>query len=225
MRLLTLDTSTEACSAALYINGDVSERFAVTPGGHGRHILAMAESLLAEAGMELKALDAVAFCRGPGSFTGVRIAAGVVQGMALGLGLPVVPVSSLAALAQGAHREYRAAYVLAAIDARMNELYWARYRLGDSELMMLDGAENVSAVQDVKLPAAGQWWGVGSGWSAYGDRLAERFSGHLCGYVADRYPRAGDAALLAVEALRSGRTVTADEVTPVYLRDKVAEKM
>ena len=221
MRLLVVDTSTEACSVALYVDGKVSERFVMAPAAHGRHVLTMIESLLGEADVRLGALDGLGFCRGPGSFTGVRIAAAVVQGLALGLDLPVAPVSSLAALAQGARRECGATNILAGIDARMDELYWACYRIGEDAAVALDGAEHVSAVQDVKVPD-GQWWAVGSAWGVYGDRLTERFGGRLCGYVADRYPRAADAAPLVAQAFRRGLTVTADAVAPVYLRDTVA---
>lgn len=224
MKLLAIDTSTEACSAALYLDGQVRQRYAMTPGGHGRHILAMVQSLLQEAGMPLNAMDALAFGRGPGGFTGVRMATGVIQGLALGLDIPVVPVSSLAALAQGAVAGGSAEAVLAAIDARMNEVYWAAYRLAEGGVVALQGEERVNDVEGVTLPAGGAWWGIGSGWRIYGERLSERFGHRLSGYSADRYPRAADIVALAVHDYRLGRAVPVDQVTPVYLRDRVVHK-
>ena len=126
MKLLALDTATEACSAALYIDGEIKQEYQLAPREHTRLILAMVESLLVEAGITIKQLDALAFGRGPGSFTGVRIATGAVQGMAYGADLPVVPVSTLASIAQSVHDEHQAESVLTAIDARMQAVYWAR---------------------------------------------------------------------------------------------------
>jgi len=224
MKLLALDTSTEACSAALWIDGVISERYALTPNDHGRHILGMLESLVSEAGIALPMLDALAFGRGPGSFTGVRIAAGVVQGLALGADLPVVPVSSLAALARAAYREHRATAVLAAIDARMNEVYWGCYRISGEGQVEVEGDEVVIVPAGVPVPVTGQWRGIGSGWAAYGEQLAARVGERLTGYDGDRYPGAADVAALAAAAYARGQAVPADQVTPVYLRDNVVHK-
>jgi tRNA threonylcarbamoyladenosine biosynthesis protein TsaB len=224
MKLLALDTSTEACSAALWMEGRVSERFALTPGDHGRHILGMVRDLLEEAGVALTALDALAVGRGPGGFTGVRIATSVVQGLALGADLPVVPVSSLAALAHGAYRDGRTAQVLAAIDARMNEVYWGAYRVLGEGRVEADGDERVCGADQVPVPSAGDWFGVGSAWAAYGERLAARLGSRLRGHDGDRYPRAADVAPLAVTAFHRGQALAADRVAPVYLRDDVVRK-
>ena len=224
MKLLALDTSTEACSAALWIDGCVSERYALTPNDHGRHILGMVEALFDESGIVLSSLDTLAFGRGPGSFTGVRIAAGVVQGLALGADLPVVPVSSLAALARGAYREHRSTAVLAAIDARMNELYWGCYRVSPEGLAEVVGEECVAPPGQVPLPESGRWRGSGSGWAVYGESLARHLGERLTGYDGDRYPHAADVAGLAAAAYAQGLAVAVELVAPVYLRDNVVHK-
>src|SRR3569833_3307602 len=130
MKLLAIDTATEACSAALYLDGAVNKRYVLAPREHALLILPMIDELLRDANLSPLELDAVAFGRGPGAFTGLRIAAGVAQGIAYGADLPVVPVSSLAALAQGCYRERGVTRVLATIDARIGEVYWGAYRLG-----------------------------------------------------------------------------------------------
>jgi len=224
MKLLALETSTEACSAALSIDGDTRERFELTPGGHGRHILAMSQSLLEEAGIGLTALDALAFGRGPGGFTGVRIATAVIQGLALGLDVPVVPVSSLAALAQGASAGLQVPAVLAAIDARMGEVYWGAYRAGEGGLVAALGDERVDLPEAVRAPEGERWGGAGSGGASYAGRLGAGLGPRLAGVDADRYPRAGDVAALAAGTYRRGKAVTVDEVAPVYLRDRVVRK-
>ncbi|HLA75288.1 MAG TPA: tRNA (adenosine(37)-N6)-threonylcarbamoyltransferase complex dimerization subunit type 1 TsaB [Gammaproteobacteria bacterium] len=223
MKILALDTSTEACSAALSINGEISERFELAPRGHSQLILPMLNDLLREAGLALAQIDAVAFGCGPGSFTGLRIAAGVTQGIAFGADLPVIPISSLAALAQGAHRETGVANILAAIDARMGEVYWAAYQCTNG-LMQLIGDEGVFAPDKVPVPESGMWHGIGSGWGAYGDALQHRLSDILGTCHADRYPRARDVALLAADKFSRGQTIGAEQALPVYLRNEVAWK-
>lgn len=224
MKLLALDTSTEACSAALYVDGRVRARFRMAPREHSKLILEMLDSLLAEAELKPAALDGLAYGRGPGSFTGVRIAAGTVQGIALGLDLPVVPVSSLAALAQGMRREYGSERVLTAIDARMQEVYWATYRLGASGLMELIGDERVLPPQDVPVPSEHAWDAAGSGWDRYREALAARLSERLLSIYPTRFPSAEDVALLGAAGLQSGRGLSAERALPVYLRDRVAAK-
>lgn len=224
VKILAVDTSTEACSAALLSDGEVTERFQLAPREHAALILPMVESLLAEAGLALGRLDALAFGRGPGAFTGVRIGTGVVQGLAFGAELPVVPVSSLAAIAQGTWRELGAERVLAAIDARIQEVYWGTYRRGDSGVMELSGQELVCRPGEVPVPADGGWFGAGTGWGAYGDELRARVGAALDRCEAERFPHAADIAVLAVEGLRRGLAVPAEQALPVYLRDEVAWK-
>jgi len=224
VRLLALDTSTEACSAALYLDGQVRVRFEMAPREHSRVLLPMLDSLLAEAQLHVGALDGLAYGRGPGAFTGVRIAAGTVQGIGLGCDLPVVAVSSLAALAQGVRREFASERVMSAIDARMGEVYWATYRLGPDGLMELIGDEQVVAPGAVPIPSGDHWHGAGSGWGAYGDALRGRLAGLVGDIHPRRYPSAEDVAVLGAAGLQRGRAVSAERALPVYLRDRVASK-
>ena len=224
MKLLAIDTSTEACSAALLIDGEVLERYRLAPREHTRLILPMIDELMSDSGLKVGALDAVAFGRGPGAFTGLRIAAGVIQGIAFAAGLPVVPVSSLAALAVGWHRETGADRVLAAIDARIREVYWGAYECDAAGEARIMGDEVVCSAEQVPVPIGEGWYGVGSGWAAYQPDLQRRLAGALSGWEGQRYPRAHDVALLAVTAVDRGETVSAEHALPVYLRNEVAVK-
>ncbi|NOX76297.1 MAG: tRNA (adenosine(37)-N6)-threonylcarbamoyltransferase complex dimerization subunit type 1 TsaB [Gammaproteobacteria bacterium] len=218
-KVLALETATEGCSAALAIGDHIIERFEIAPRGHSERILPMIDELLAEAGLGVGQLDAIAFGRGPGAFTGVRIAVGVTQGIAFGADLPVVPVSTLAALAQGAEADR----VLAAIDARMGEVYWGAFQRNAEGIMLSCGEESVLAPEQVSAPddAVG-WLGVGSGWQVYGDKLAARVV--VTGWVSDALPHAAAVARQGLAAFAAGQVVAAEAALPVYLRDQVAWK-
>ncbi len=218
-KILALDTSTEACSVALSVDGDVVERFE-TGNQHSDLVLPMVQAVLAEAGLALTQLDAIAFGRGPGSFTGLRIGAGVAQGLAFGADLPVVPISSLAALAQGVD----ALRVLAAFDARMGQIYFGAYVRNDQDLVELLGTEQVIAPAEVPLPEGKDWVGAGSGWDQYHALLSARLGERVARWQRQVCPRARFVAELAVAAYRAGRTVAAESALPVYLRDDVAVK-
>jgi len=222
MKLLAIDTSTEACSAALLIGAETHEHFKLAPREHAKLILPMVDALLAEAGLSLSHLDAVAFGRGPGSFTGLRIAAGVAQGLAFGADLPVLPISTLAALAQGACTDIGATQVLAALDARMSEVYWGVYQISGAGVMELHGDEQVCAPGEVVLPDEGEWRGVGSGWDEYSTALRERCGALVHTVMPERLPRARDIAPLACVAFQRGLSVSAERAMPVYLRNQVA---
>ena len=225
MKMLAIDTATEACSAALYIDGDIIQQYRLAPREHSHIILPMIEQLLAGANLGIADLDALAFGRGPGSFMGVRIAAGVTQGIAFAHELPVVPVSTLAAIAQVAHDETGAVNVLSAIDARMNEVYWAAYRLSEQGCMHPVGEERVIAPDQVAKPDEGGWTGAGSGWSAYGEILTAAVGpGVLSGQMNECFPSAESIVKLAVAEYQAGRHVPAAQAVPVYLRDNVAKK-
>jgi tRNA threonylcarbamoyladenosine biosynthesis protein TsaB len=224
VKLLAVDTSTEACSAALLIDDEIIERYRLAPREHTQLILPMIDALLSEAGLKVVALDGVAFGRGPGAFTGLRIAAGVVQGIAFAADLPVAPVSSLAALAQGIRREAGASRVLAAIDARIQEVYWGAYECDDTARPRIVGVEAVCSPQRIPIPGGDGWYGVGSGWGVYLPHLQRRLAGSLRGWDAQRYPRAHDVALLGAAAIDRGEAVSAEQALPVYLRNEVAVK-
>lgn len=234
MKLLAIETSTEACSAALSINGEISERYEIAPRRHAALILPMIDSLLSEADHTLAQMDAIAFGRGPGAFTGVRIGAGVVQGLAFSVDCPVVPISSLAAMAHGAMLEFSVDNVLAGIDARMGEVYWGIYQRSDSGVQLLD-EEHVCTPDETFLPSgadvpkgslseSGSWFGVGTAWQAYREILDDRYAAILSEYCADFFPRARDIATLGMLAFERGDAIDAEQAQPVYLRNNVAMK-
>lgn len=217
MKLLAFETATEACSVALWVDGEVRERFEVAPRRHAELSLPWAEQLLAEAGIARRQLDLIAVGRGPGAFTGVRLAIALAQGIALALDRPVVAVSTLAALAQGS----AAPRVLAAIDARMGEVYAGAFERIDGELRAV-GTESVSTPDAVSLPDGDGWAGVGTGYGALDGALATRLGDRLASVDAAALPHAADVARLAVRAHARGEAVSADRLEPAYLRNHVA---
>ncbi|MFO7994696.1 MAG: tRNA (adenosine(37)-N6)-threonylcarbamoyltransferase complex dimerization subunit type 1 TsaB [Marinobacter sp.] len=226
MKLLALDTSSEGCSAALLIDGSMTERFELAPRGHTRLLMPMVRELLAEQGLAPAELDAMAFACGPGSFTGLRIATGVVQGLAYGLDVPVVPVSSLAAVAADASARFSLAEgdgIAVAFDARMGEIYWACYvcRAGQPELI---GDEQVCAPEALSLASGvSSWTGVGRGWVLQ-DTFPADVTGAMNNIDDSLVPRASRVAGIAAQAFREGRGVAAAQAQPVYIRDEVAWK-
>lgn len=222
MKILALDAATEACSVALYRDGDVDERFEVPGRGHAERLLPMTEALLQAAGLELRDVDAIAFGRGPGGFTGLRIAAGVAQGLASGSGRPILPVSNLAAVAAAAARAAGAGRVLACMDARMGQVYWATFDCRGHAPAMI-GSEHLSAPEGVALPAGDAWFGAGHGFAAH-PNLAARLGAALAGVDPAVLPRAADIARIAAADFAAGRVLPAARGLPVYLRDEVVHK-
>ena len=236
MNLLALETATEACSVALLrITADgrreVVARRRHAPRQQTELILPMVDEVLAEAGLTLRALDALAYSRGPGAFTGVRIAAAVTQGLALGADLAVIPVSSLQALAQGAARLRGADAVLASFDARMQEIYAGAFA-ADAQGLMQPLADEVAcrpeAVPDALRAAWGRvasarTLGAGSGWATYGEQLVATLP--VAAQATDLEPDAEDVATLAVPVLQTGGAVAPEFALPVYLRDDVWKKL
>jgi len=259
MKVLAIDTATEACSAALYIDDELSNkkitsRYQLAPREHSRLILKMIDDLLAQAELSVSSIDAIAFGQGPGSFMGLRIAAGVVQGIAFAHDIPVILVSTLKAIAQRAYEETGSQNILATIDARMDEVYWAAYSLKDQQ-WHLQGEECVISPDKVFIPEIlgnETWVGAGNGWKSYKDRLLQTAKkvncrqareaplgdckegelptgkrgspGGLQTILSDCFPSAEVIVKLAVEEFKSGNTVTAAEAIPVYLRNDVAKK-
>lgn len=218
MKLLAFETATEACSVALWIDGEVRERFELAPRRHAELSLPWAEQLLADAGIKKSQLDAIALGRGPGAFTGVRLAIAIAQGIALALDRPLVPVSTLAALALQA----QGPRVLASIDARMHEVYAATYELRDGDAFALS-AEIVAASETVSLPdEAIDWHGVGTGFAANDHALQRRLAARFVSIDATALPHAADIARLAAKAYERGGTIAAELVEPAYLRNHVA---
>lgn len=224
-RILALDTATEACSAALLNQHQLDARFEIAPRDHTQRILPLVQDLLQAQQLELTALDALAFGRGPGSFTGVRIGIGIAQGLALGANLPMIGVSSLATMAQGAWRLTGATRVLAAIDARMGEVYWAEYQRDANGEWQGEETEAVLSPEAAQARIAsleGEWTTVGTGWQAYPQLLTAPGAQLVASEVL--LPAAEDMLPLALAAWQRGATVAVEHAEPVYLRNEVAWK-
>ena len=221
MKILALDTATEACSVSLGIGDRHIDRYVELERGHAEQLLPMIDAVLAEGGLSLSDLDAIAFGRGPGGFTGVRLAASVAQGLAFGAGIGVVPISDLAAVAQNVCQQDPAVRrVLVVNDARMREVYWAAFERADS--LVVAGVERVSAAIDVTLPAGeGRWAASGRGLRAWPE-LAERCRAAGASLYPDLLPRASEILALARPAVAGGRILDPSEALPVYVRDNVA---
>ncbi|ULU27165.1 tRNA (adenosine(37)-N6)-threonylcarbamoyltransferase complex dimerization subunit type 1 TsaB [Dyella terrae] len=220
MKLLAIETSTEACSVALIRGDEVIARSEIAPRRHAELVLPMADALLAEAGLGRHALDVIAVGRGPGAFTGVRLGISLAQGMALALDVPVVTVSSLAALALEAPEDD--ADILAVIDARMGEIYAASYRRDDNGGLVVLDEERVCTPGALSLSPSTAWHVVGTGWTTYEDVLRPRLTGALRSAEGARYPQARHVAELAAREFFAGHAHAPEHALPVYLRDKVA---
>jgi tRNA threonylcarbamoyladenosine biosynthesis protein TsaB len=221
MKILCLDTATEACSVSLGIDSASIDRYVELARGHAEQLLPMVHEVLAEGGVHLRDLDAIAFGRGPGGFTGVRLAASVAQGLAFGAGIGVVPISNLAAVAQRvAQLDAGVRRVLVVNDARMREVYWTSFEVGGS---LSSGAERVSAPDEVLLPEGlGSWAAAGRGLLAWPE-LAERCHAAGAAVYADLLPRASEILVLARPLVAAGGVLDPAEGLPVYVRDRVAE--
>lgn len=223
MNLLAIDTATEACMIGLQAG---TQHFAHTErAGRAQteRILPMIEDLRSSAGITLRDLDAIVMGRGPGAFTGLRIAAGVAQGLAFALDIPVVPVSSLLILARTAARVHGVGRVIAAFDARMDEVYWCAAEQQDG-VVVIRGSEHLTAPEQVGEGLEGEWFGVGPAWSAYADRIAGDMLGSLAGCDKDLMPQGEDALELGAQAFAAGLSLPPEQAVPVYLRNEVAWK-
>ena len=218
MKLLALDTSTEYCSAALWLDGQVRARRVLAEQRHSSLLLPMVDELLREAAMTLRQLDGIAYGAGPGSFTGLRIACAVTQGLALGADLPVVGISTLESIAgqTGADR------VLTVLDARMAEVYWAAYQRDPAGWRcVIEPA--LALPESVHVPDGDGWVGAGNGFVALGAVLRPRLTAQLVRIDDTIMPDAAAMAPLAAQAFERGESVDAALAAPIYLRDKVAQ--
>jgi tRNA threonylcarbamoyladenosine biosynthesis protein TsaB len=220
--ILALDTCTESCSAALIYQGKVYSRSADAPREHSQRLLPMVDEVLKEANIPLSQVQVVAYGRGPGSFTGIRICTSMTQGLALGQDLPVIGISTLAAMAQLAITEQGAKQVLCAIDARMNEVYWGQF-VNVNGIATLVGQERVSSAADVllALDTAEDIIACGTGFDAYPQLLE---LANLTRLMSVNFPDARAMLTLAQAGIEQGLTTTVDELAPVYLRDTVTWK-
>ncbi|MDD5241579.1 MAG: tRNA (adenosine(37)-N6)-threonylcarbamoyltransferase complex dimerization subunit type 1 TsaB [Sulfuricella sp.] len=219
MKILALDTSTELCSVALWLDGGTLVREELAGQRHSELVLPMVHELLAEAGLELNALDGIAFGEGPGSFTGLRIGCGVAQGLAFGAGLPVAGVCTLLAMAEASG----AGRVIACLDARMGEVYHGVYEKVEGGWQALS-APGLGAPQDAPEVAGAGWVGCGNGFAAHGEVLVGRYAGQLAEVMPEIFPHAAEIALLGAERFRTGLGMDAAEAAPLYIRNKVALK-
>ena len=216
MNILAFDTSTELCSAALLCNGDLVVREALAGNRHSELLLPMLHELLDEAGLRLQELDGLAFGKGPGSFTGLRIGCGVAQGLAFAADLPVLGVITLEAMALAAGAEH----VLTCIDARMHEVYAGAYRVIGTTIEVVTPPAVLPP--DAFTPAGDQAWvGCGTGFLAYPDKLG----GKVRHVVPAIYPHAREIARLALPCFARGEGQAAELAEPYYIRDKVALKI
>lgn len=230
---LAIDASTEACSVSLIFNGTLFSRFDLCPQSHSIMLLPMIDSVLKEAECKLSDLDGLIFGQGPGSFTGVRIGVGVVQGLAFSANLPVVGVSTLQAMAQQAYRKFQQEKVIAAIDARMSEIYTSAFTLDDNNLMQSTLADAVIKPELAQAHYSGtfaskstsldtDFYGVGTGWDAYHDKLTMHKVNS--GTPEVLFPDAQDMLVIGTELFKQGKAVSAEEAQPVYVRDTVSWK-
>ena len=226
--ILAIETCSESCSVALHHQNIQYQQISTEPRGHADNVLPMVEQVLADAKISLKSLDAIAFTRGPGAFTGVRIGTSVAQGLSLGTNLPLIAVSSLAVLAQGSYRGTSSENCLAALDARMSEVYFGQYQLNSDGLMVAlqdDQVASPNAVtcvdEDKQVSEQNEWYTAGAGWLNYSDDMIQRFKDWNTQSQSERlYPEAIDLLTLAQWHYANGDLLDPAEALPVYVRDQ-----
>ncbi len=220
-KILALDTSTDACSVALHLDGQQQEDFRIIPRQHTKELLPMVQQMMQSAGLKIADLDAICVGRGPGSFAGIRIATGAAQGLAFAAGLPMLPVSTLESMALTVFNKTGATRIVTALDARMNEIYVACYEIVDG-LPQLIGREQVVAPDALQLPE-GDWTVAGTGWRYLTD-MSEVVQQRVTVLEEEIYPSAQDMLSLGLRDWNAGNSVAAEDAQPVYLRDEVAWK-
>ena len=218
--ILAVDTATEACSAALLHEGVVHQRFDVVPRQHHSLIFEMCKAVLSEAKIDIAELDALVYGRGPGAFTGVRIAASLVQGLAYAHTLPVVAISDLQAVALQALEQSDETQVLVAMDARMGEVYYGYFEK-DGNMVKAITNEHIATPEKLVVPDTFKGIAAGNAMPLYRSVLEQTLGGRLIKCYAPELPQASTLLRLAMLPLASGDTLTADQALPVYLRHPV----
>lgn len=219
LNILAVETSGDYCSVALWRDGKIDEREMLSEQRQSGMLIDMVHGLLSDCAVTLPQMDGIAYGAGPGAFTGLRVACGVVQGLAVGIGKPVVGIGTLMALAQSAG----AARVVCCIDARMNEVYHAAYeKSGDGWRAVHE--PGVYAPDDVPMLTGADWQGCGNGFAVHGAALRARYAHQLTGVDDAAHPRARDVALLSAPVFAAGGGLAAECAAPLYVRDKVALK-
>lgn len=222
--LLALETSTDACSAALIHGATLFERFELASRQHAELMLAMIEGLLQEAQLKMQQIEAIAVGAGPGSFMGIRIGSGIAQGLALGLQCPVIPISTLQICAQNAYETWGQTNVVVAWDAHMGAIYYAQYQLDQHQFMRPVYQDALLKPADLFIPELGHWCLVGNAWKVYGEELKSIVQHeNIIAIHTDCYPTARALAHLAQHELKNNRVVTAAEAQPVYLWEQIVK--
>lgn len=223
LTILSLDTCTESCSASLMVKGKIFSELAVVPREHSQRILPMVDSVLSQANIKLADVDLIAYGRGPGSFTGIRICTSMTQGLALGQDIPVIGLSTLQTMAQAVYDDQGAEQIIAAIDARMGEVYWGQFIVIDGIAQGV-GRESVIAPDLVKLTleTEGTLVATGTGFDTYPELL--ELSSHIVPADNIKFPDAKSMLALAKQGYTQGLSTTVDELAPVYVRDTVSWK-
>jgi tRNA threonylcarbamoyladenosine biosynthesis protein TsaB len=222
-KILAIETSTDACSAALLNDSALHEEFQIAPQQHTKIILPMIDKLMQQAKLDLKNLDAIAFGYGPGSFTGVRLAASIAQGLGLGANLPVIKISSLRALAQQVFNKEKATKVLVAQDARMQEIYFGSYNLDANQIMQEAELDKLVSAETLPLPKEKNGWTrAGNAWEIYADNIDKEYAKMFLAKII--YPRAQEVAILAAWDFACGLAVPPEEALPNYLRNEIVKK-
>ena len=219
MKLLAIDTSENTCSTALLIGEKIFARYKLSPKKHTTYILPMIDKLLSDNDLSLSDLDALAFGKGPGSFTGLRIAAGVIQGISYSANLPVISVSTLRALAQSAFRQFGARYVISALDARMDQIYIGFYKLDETNCMQKIVNDSVICPSNIPTTLNKNWMGIGSGWDNYGKIINKKINIDLRSIHVKQFVNAQDIATIAAIKYQEGKILAAKEVVPCYIRE------
>lgn len=221
--ILGIETATDACSVAIITPTQSCNLFVIEPQAHAKLLLGMIDQICAQAEVTLKDVDAFAFGCGPGSFTGVRIAASIVQGLAFGVNKPVIAVSSLRALAQQAFNVHAYEYIVAMLDARMQEIYCGSYKANAEGLVMPLSEDTLKKPDEFVVDVALPWVAVGTGIAAYGDVIKQ----HNLGLIIDTsilHPRAQEIVQLAADLYKRGEVLQPNEAIPSYIRNDVAKK-